>query len=742
MINRRDFLKTTAATTFVATGVGQSLAPSAQAYSGTAKSKVVKIIATTCEMCKAHCPMVATVYKDGTVALAGNKNNPIHGPFLCSRGLAATQLLSHPDRLKYPMKRVGVRGSGKWRRISWDTAVQEIGRHIRKSYAEKGGDGLALFAGGRSSHHIKSLFKNVHCHLISDSSYDHSLLIRTLGFGTTFGMIPDPALIDLHNSKCIVLLGSHLGENVFVPQIRQFTQALERDDVEVVVVDPRFSAAAAKAQHYLSIKPGTDTALLLGWIHYLIENDLYDRGFVESSCLGFTELRRHVAGYSLERTAAITDLPKAHIAGIAEIMGQAGAATTLVPGNQLSWYGNDVSRVRALAILSALLGAVPQEAGLDFDFTQMSKPVDTAMTLGQIRSGKIGVVGIWGQNVLQSEAPAYFVSQALKEAEFTFCTDIFPSETSLYADIILPEASFLERADFCETWVTAERKVVAGSFAVQAPLAGCRSPFKIVKAIAAASGFKDQFSLGLEQDLYGEQAKQLHISLNGLVHAGGVVVFDCPPDMVGPVDGKDASSDSSGEMETQTEMEAEADTEMKMKIEAVEPLVAAPVQVFKTPSGKVELSSSWLARNGYTALPDFMEPMTVPDGFTRLLSGRCPVHTLTRTSGNRWLNHEISENILWLSEVGAATYNVKSGQHVRLENSDGVKSVNRIEIMVTPGIRDDCCYASHGFGNLSPLMSEGYNKGVSVNRLLSRSTPDVVSGVRGLRDIFVRLIRD
>ncbi len=731
--NRRDFLKGVAGTTIVASGVCQTIAPSALAYTPKKKPKEVKKIATTCEMCKANCPMVATVYSDGSIRLAGNSNNPIHGALLCGRGLAATQLLTSPDRLKYPMKRVGKRGQGKWQRISWDAATAEIGRHIKKTYRAHGGDGFALFSGGRSARHIKSFFANLGCVALSDSSYDRSKFIRTIGYGTTFGVVPDPSLIHLESSQCIVLLGTHIGENVLVPQVKQLSAALDRADVELVVVDPRFSAPAAKAHHYLAIKPGTDTALILGWINYLIKNELYDTDFVENSCLGFDELRSHVSRYSLEKTAQITDLPKAHIAGVAEIMAQAGSATTLVPGNQLSWYGNDVSRVRALAILSALLGVVPPDSDAFFDFNSISKPVDVAQIFSGIRAKKIGVVGIWGQNTVQSESPGFFVTKTFKDAEFIFCTDIFPSETSLYADIILPEASFLERDDYCKTWTSSGRKIIAGSFQVQEPLFESKAPYDIVKAIATASGFLDQFSKDSVQRLHQLQAESEHTSLDGLIHAGGVVIQRIvPKEPEAPVD-----------VEERADLESPVATDDNgepLEDVSVDPFLPPEIK-FKTPSGKVELTSSWLSHNGFSSLPQYVACMAVPDGYVRLLSGRCPIHTLSRTSGNSWLNHEIPENKLWLSEATAATYSIKNGDRVRLENADGVKSVNRIEVLVSPGIRDDCCYASHGFGNLSPLMHEGYNKGISVNRLLSRSKKDVVTGVRGLRDIFVRFAR-
>lgn len=722
--NRRDFLKKSAATSCAA-GLAQMMPAAVQAYTPSPKPQVVKQVATTCEMCKGHCPVVATVFKDNSIRLSGNVNNPIHGPSLCSRGLAATQLLTHPDRLKYPMKRVGRRGQGKWRQISWDAALQEIGGQIKQVYGDRGGDGLALFSGGRSAYHVREFFRNLGCNAITDSSYAKSEFIRSLGYGTTFGAVPDPALVDLEKSQCIVLIGTHIGENVLVAQVREFCQALTRPDVELVVVDPRFSSAAAKAHHHLPVKPGTDTALILGWINYLIENNLYNQSFVAGSCTGFAELREHVAPYTLKKTAEITDLSQEQIAGIAERMAQAGPATTIIPGNHLAWYGNDVSRVRALAVLSALLGAVPQPEGLPFDFKATMKPVDSGKILNRIRTRQIGVVGVWGQNMVQSQAPGYFVTTALKEAEFIFCSDIFPSETSLYADIILPEASFLERNDFCKEWVTKERRVIAGSFQVTNPVFSCRSPFTIVQGIAKASGLADRFTPGSEQSLHELRAANQKTSLNSLAHAGGVVVQ------------RKLLANNVNE----SAVMGGGDESLPLPTEGSDPFSLAPSPVFKTPSGKVELASSWLAHNGYSSLPVYEPPMVAPDGYIRLISGRCPVHTLSRTSGNPWLNHEQAENVLWLSAGSAAMQHVKHGQRVRLESGDGIQSSNSVEVKVTPGIRDDCCFTSHGFGNLSPRMSEGYNNGISVNRLLSRSKQDPLSGVRGLRDVFVRLVQ-
>ncbi len=437
--SRRTLLKTGSLST-LSLMFSQSKASIAKAAYKTKTGKIVDKIPTICGMCKANCPMLALKDKNGHVRLTGNPSSPIHGSTLCARGIAAVQLLDDPDRLKYPMKRVGPRGQGAWKRITWQEAVAEISGRIKKAHANGGPESLALLCGSSSAAFIRKLYEGMSCPHIYDSSERHSAAIRELGYGTVFGQVPDPTYLpELDKADCLVLMGCHIGENNQVSQLKQVCDFRNRG-AELLVVDPRFSAIAAKADQYLAIRPGTDTALILGWIHHILTQELYDP-FLVDQVVGLDELREAASEFTLARTAEITDIPAEAILLAVETMVQSGSRTVIMPGGHLSWYGADVSRVRAQAILTALLGSWPTRAMPEFDLGTQRKTLSFADLMNQIGSKKIKVAGIWGQNPLQSEMAPYKTITALKDAEFIFACDVLPSEPTLYADIILPEAA-------------------------------------------------------------------------------------------------------------------------------------------------------------------------------------------------------------------------------------------------------------------------------------------------------------
>lgn len=697
----------------------QNISVAKAAYK-TKMGRVVERIPTICGMCKANCPMLALKDRKGNVRLSGNPSSPIHGSSLCARGIAAVQLLNDPDRLKYPLQRVGPRGQGGWKRISWQEAFAEIGGRIKKAHTKFGPEALALLCGGSSSTFIRKLYEGISCPNIYDSSQMHSAAIRELGYGTVFGQVPDPNFLpELDDADCLVLMGCHIGENNQVSQLKQVCDFRNRGS-QLVVVDPRFSAIAAKADQYLAIRPGTDTALVLGWIHHILAHDLYDP-FLVDQFVGLEELREVVSGYTLTKTSELTDIPADAILQAVQAMVAAGSRTVIMPGSHLSWYGADVDRVRAQAILSALLGSWPSRTMQEFDFSAHRKSLSFAPLINQVGSRKIKVTGIWGQNPLQAEMAPYKTITAFKNAEFIFASDVLPSESTLYADIILPEASFLERMDDLHSWDIGSQTMTGCRFPVVEPRYECRDPYQIVKGIAEGCGQAQLFPASRIHNYLEKSLAEQGSSLAFMKKAGGLLLKNKTKIVVEP-QMPESYGDDADEIFSQAALRPESMT-------------------FPTPSGKIEFHSSWLAHNGFAPLPTYEHPAKAPDGYIRLLYGRCPAHSLTRTAGFTWLNHEIPENVLWLAESFAGQLGIVDGEEVRLENTAGFRSLNRIKVKVTPGIREDCCYMSHGYGNRSPFIPEAYLRGVSDSALMSRGKVDAVSGARGRRGTFVRLLR-
>lgn len=730
--SRRSFLQSTGLGALALTlNTGQA-AFAQEAVQKDANPLSTSVVPTVCAMCRARCPVLATV-KNGRVAkIEGNPASPLNGGKVCARGQAAVKLLYDPDRLKYPLKRVGKRGEGKWKRISWQEALAAIAYQFNKTLAEGGVDSLALLAGGPSSYYIKKLFGEKGIANIHDAALRHCDEIRNRAYAATFGFSPgDPPRMDYSRAKCIVLIGCHMGENVQVPQLQPLLSCLQAG-ATLIVADPRYSSIAGKASSYLPVKAGTDTALLLGWCHHIVAAELYDKQWVAENVSGFAELKEHLEQYPVERVAEITGIPANAIVGSAELMAAHAPATIIHPGGHLSWYGNDVQRVRAQTILTALLGAVGRAGGLQFpdnaplpdgvlDFVrpQAGNDISFSGLMEQMIAGKIKVVGCWGQNPFQNHPSLYKTIAAFKAADFVFCCDVLPGEASLYADIVLPEAVFLERHDILEVFAGRANPVVACRFPVVQPSFETREPYWIVKNLA------DQLD-----------------SNNSFFHEDGAAFLDSQLRKAGWFLGDLRAGTGIKMVYDEMAQEAPPPAPVADAAPGIGPASSPSLKMrFPTASGQAEVYSAAFAAQGWPPLPEYEPTPEPPPGFVRLLYGRSPVHTLSSTMNNPWLNHEITENEVWVNPSYAAPLGIKDGQPVFLENQDGIRSFKPVKVKVTPGIRPDCIYMVHGYGCRSALLKEGFDRGVSDTSLMTRSSKDPVSGVRGMRVNFVRFVK-
>lgn len=732
-ITRRIFLQSTGLSALalgLSTGASAAFSDKLPISDDSAFSYTVP---TVCSMCRARCHVLATVRNGRLIKMEGNPASTFNGRKICARGQAAVKLLYDPDRLKFPLKRVGEKGEGKWKRISWQEALGTIAAEFKKSLVVDGPDSLALFAGGASSYYIKQLYQKNNINQIYDASNRHCQDIADLAYNATFGFDAKTRLaVDYSHSRCIVFIGSHVGENIQVPALQQILSALERG-AEIIVADPRYSSIAAKSGFYLPVKPGTDTALLLGWLHHIVFANLYDQQWVSQNTSGFDEFKEHLRQYPLNRVSALTGISEDDIRKTAEVMIRNAPATVVHSGGHQSWYGNDVQRVRAQALLMVMLGAVGNRGGLEMfkypdlpeelvDFvpnSYMGHGSSFSSLMNGMLSGKIKMVGCWGQNPLQNHPAPYKTIEAFKKANFVFCSDVLPGEASLYADIVLPESTFLERYDVLEIFHDMDKSYVASRFPVVEPLFESKDPYWIVKRLNDQIGRNRFFSHGDIVSFLDRKLLTLGSSLAGLKSGSGMVELPdhCGGGQLSPLPNSDITPD----------LFMQGDLAEKPQ--------------FPTPSGRIELYSSSLAEQGWAPLPEFEQVEEPPAGYARLLYGRSPVHSLTFTLNNPWLNHEMAENELWVNSNYAARLGVSDNDQVYLENQDGIRSLKPVKVKVTVGIRMDCVYMAHGFGCRSTAMRHAFNRGVSDTWLMTRSREDRISGVRGMRVNFVRFVK-
>ncbi len=726
-LSRRRFLGNTAAASASAAALAAARAP-ANPPGWRADQRVEKI-ATYCEMCFWRCGVLASVAAGKVVRVEGNPDHPLNQGRLCARGNAGTGLLYDPDRLKYPLLRTGKRGEGQFKRATWDEALDFLAARLEAIKKEHGPEAVAFFPHGVGSRFFGTLLKAYGTPNSADPSFAQFRGPRDVGYSLTFGQgLGSPEPLDLDESKLIVLIGSHLGENVFTSQITAFATALARG-ARLIAVDPRFSTAASKSDWWLPIRPGTDIALLLAWIHVLITEGLYDKPYIAKYAQGFDQLATHVRDFTPEWAASITELPAEQIRETARAMGEAKPSVVVHPGRHVTWYGDDTQRARAMAILTALLGSWGRKGGIflptplsqggfelpDFPESERGR-ADGAGSRFPLASEDMGVTNglidatlsgdpypikawiVYGQNVIESIPQPRRTLQAIEKLDLMVVVDVLPVDQIDYADVVLPEATYLERYDPPLFVGSAKRPFVSIRQPVCEPLHESKPGWWIAKQLARRLGLEGFFPWDTPEQHLAAMVEPLGINPLDL-RARGAIAFE----------GRPYFEDRTPEDEP----------------------------LFATASGRIELFSKELEQLGADPLPRYTKVEDPPKGFLRLIYGRAPAHSFARTQNNEALNALMPENEAWLHTGVAADLQLLDGDHALLENDEGVRSL-KVRVKVTEGIRRDCVYLVHGFGQRSRGLRRASGRGASDTALMSRVKVDPLMGGTGMRVNFVR----
>jgi len=681
---------------------------------------------TYCEICFWKCAGWTYTVDGKPWKITGNDLDPnCHGR-LCPRGTGGIGAYTDEDRLKTPLIRSEKRGEQVFRQASWDEAFDYIAEKMQKLANEHGPECLALFTHGSGGNYFKTLLRAFGSNNIAAPSYSQCRGPREEAYLLTFGAgVGSPERTDIANSKCLVLIGSHLGENMHNGQVQEFTDALAAG-ATVITVDPRYSTAASKSKYWLPIRPSTDLALLLAWIHVIIKEELYDKAYVDRYTIGFEQLKAHVENYTPEWAYPITSIEPHLITETAREMARHAPATLIHPGRHVTWYGDDTQRVRAGAILNALLGSWGRRGGF-FQPESMSLPHPEVppypipkKTWKDAFPGKYPLANlalasgicdatipsttrdcsfkgwlVYGTNLIFTLPRPQQTLEAIQNLDLLVAIDLMPAEITGWADVVLPECSYLERYD--EFRISPGRQA---SLALRAPAFEPKYDSKpawwMARSLATRLGLSDYFPYEHIEDLLDFQLKSIGTSLADMKKTG-VIRFDRQAPLYYTED-EDVS--------------------------------------FDTPSGKIELYSTQLAAYQMDPMPVYTDHEKPPYGFYRLLYGRAPMHTFGRTTNNPLLCELKSENEVWINTKVAREWAIKDNEYIKLVNQDGVIS-NRIRAKVTERIRHDSVYMVHGFGHRMKKMNRSYLKGADDNALMTRVKIDPIMGGTGMRVNFV-----
>lgn len=487
-----------------------------------------EVFKSECFICNSGCD--ATVWvKDGEVVkVEGDPSSPVTKGVLCAKGLASKQILYHPKRIKHPMERIGERGEGKWRSISWDEALDLITNRFKEIENIYGQDSIVLAQGtSRGWTACFSRFTNAWGKQRTGPGVAQCALPRISASLLVTGS-PVMECPDYEYTNCMLVWGTN-PPATWPVKAMSMMQARARG-ARLIVIDPILSETASKADIWLKLRPGTDAALGLGMLNVIISEGLFDKGFVDKWCLGFEELTRRAKEYPLERAEEITWVPKEVIAKAARLYATTKPAS-ITQALALDQNGDTISTGLCTAMLAAITGNIDTPGGniipphlpvlgglIDSDHVLKERclskerhekrlggkeypllageacvtfPTAHNFTLWKaILTGEpypVRAMYCHGNNMAIAYPNSRMVTEALRSLDFFVVADLFMTPTVEIADIVLPAASWMERSIATENIQVSYNNVHLQQKVVE--LDGCWTDYKILIELAKRLGF-------------------------------------------------------------------------------------------------------------------------------------------------------------------------------------------------------------------------------------------------------------
>ena len=623
------------------------------------------VVKSHCRMCHGGCGVLVYV-KDGKIAkIAGDPDCPINHGTLCSKGIAASQLVYHPDRLTYPVRRVGSKGSGKWERISWDEALDAIAEKILNYKESFGAESIVMGYGtGRENEAVIYRFANL---LGSPNTLTAGHFCYGPRIATTIITCGTNPIVDYENNpRCIMVWGNNLViSNPDCYKGEPFSTALDAG-AKLIAVDPRLTRIAARADIWLPLRPGTDTALALGMCNVIVQEELYDKKFVEKYVHGWDAFVRRVNEYPLKKVEEITWVPKEKIQEAARLFATTKPAA-IQWGVAIEQQVNCADNNRALLALMGITGNIDVQGGQmlfsspkirnvgQFGAHKMLSKEQAEKRLGGERfrlAGNFAIINpkcVWDAILEEEPYPVkmlFFISsnpvltrgnarevyRALEAVEFMAVADFFMTPTAELADIVLPAATWLEMDYIGDFWkrhgyILPRRKVVQ--------IGECRSDHEMLNDLAHRVGqgehWWDTFEGGLDHIL--EPMGITWKDFEKMDYIRGDVNY------------------------------------RKYKEKG-----------FSTPTGKFELYSTLLEKWGYDPLPQFREPPEGPNSSPEiykeypyiLITGRRqPGFFHTENRQLPWLRELHKDPVVEIHPETAEKEGIREGDWVLIESPRG-----------------------------------------------------------------------
>lgn len=646
----------------------------------------VRVVYGSCPHdCPDCCALETHVDEQGrAISVRGRADHPVTRGWLCAKVNRYLERVYHPERLLYPMRRVGPKGSGEFERLSWDAALTEITERWQALIARHGAQAILPYSYAGTLGLVQGAVTDTRFwnrlgasrlqRSICGAAAEEAVLLTVGG-----RMAPSPQIVT--QSKLILIWGSNPASTA--PHLMPFLREAQRGGSKIIVIDPIRTLTARSANQHIQPFPGTDAALALGMMHVMVSEQLHRPDWLAEHTLGWEALLKRIQEFPPARAAQITGLAAETIVELAREYATT-TPTLLRVTDGINRHTNGGQTVRTLACLPALTGQYGLPGGglmystsdwLRWEREALTHAHDPACLpaprtinmnrLGAALTGEAdpAVYSLYVYNANPAaSAPnsGKIVKGLLRDDLFTVSHELFLTDTARFADIVLPATSQLEQVDLHKPYgqLTLQYNMPAIS-----PLGEARSNWDVMRALAARLGFTEAW---LREDA--------DTVIRGILEA----TAPHAPALAGI---------------TFERLQREGAIELTIPAERKTPFADG---VFGTPSGKVELYSEQAAARGYDPLPNWVPEIEARTGLDQPSAVDEPLpllspaahHFVSSSFGNvATLRAKEGKPTLRIHPSDAQARHIRSGQWVRVSNERGTcRLVADVTEDVRPGV--------------------------------------------------------
>jgi len=720
-----------------------------------------------CEFCNPRCRHLVYSENGRLVNMEPDPSDPRSGQVwpptkACPRFIGTKEFMYHPDRLCFPLKRAGEKGEGKWEQISWEKAFDEIAQKLGDLREKYGAETLACHSGTyRTTEWVHGRFMNLFgsANHVSPGNVCHTPCINT--GAALLGWPPlHRTFLRLEKDEkgkmltgCVMLIGINPAHSR--PHIWHSIKEGKKQGVKLIVIDPRKTETTELADIWLQLRPGSDTALLMSMINVIIEEDLYDKDFVEKWCHGFSELRERAKEYPPEKVAEISWIAADKIRETARFYAQ-NAPTVTMESMGLEQQSNAMAGIHAKFILSMITGSIDVPGGdymagparcineAELECAERLSPEQKKKQIGTDRFRMIGWPGrdailahstkIWkkpfsvvrvsagahhplvyramltgepypvramigiASNPMVTQPNVKLIYKAIKSLDLYVVQDYWLTPSAELADYVLPVASWLERP-FIATGMGTHNTITAGEKALPSTIPGeydRKTDYEIMRGLGIRLGKKEDWPWEDLEQVYDYMLDPIGLTHKEFLAQGG---YDSEPR-------KYRKYEETG---------------------------------FATPTGKAELASTILEQLGYDPLPYYEEPHENPISKPELAKeyplmlmtgGRIKVYFHSEHRQIESIRKRYPHPLMQIHPEKAAELGIEDGDWAWIESPRGRI---RMKAKLFDGIDPGIVHCDHGWWFPELPGEEPWLHGVwesNVN-VLTDDDPDVCDKIGG-----------